>query len=176
LKGELLKARLNDVKVLVVEDDPAVLDLVKRAFSQAGAQVYVAGDGREAMRQFYACRPDLVILDVMLPLVNGWTICHQIRLFEDVPIVFLSALRSEHDVLRGLDCGAVDFVTKPFSPKVLVARAQIALRKGAALSLPSNPFLYQDGYLTVEARNNRSISVDLNDFDLSSGQFVGATC
>jgi DNA-binding response OmpR family regulator len=170
LKGELLNARLDDVKILVVEDNAAVLGLLERAFSQAGAQVYVAMDGREAMRQFYACRPDLVILDVMLPLVDGWTICHQIRLFEDCPIIFLTALQSEHDVLRGLDCGAVDYVTKPFSPKVLIARAQIALRKGAAISVPSDPFLYQDDYLTVD-RANRRVLVNGQSVELTATEY-----
>jgi DNA-binding response OmpR family regulator len=161
-----VNVRLDDVKVLVVEDDRAVLGLLERAFLQAGAQVYVAEDGREAMRQFYACQPDLVILDVMLPLVNGWTICHQIRLFEDCPIIFLTALQSEGDVLRGLDCGAVDYVTKPFSPKVLVARARIALRKGAAMAALPRSGMYQDDYLTVDRENRRV---------LTNGQLVDLT-
>ena len=117
--------------ILVVDDDAGMCELLKLVFSREGAQVFTAGGGHEGLLQFSACRPDLVILDIMMPKVDGWQLCTEIRELADVPIIFLSALRGEDEIVRGLELGAADYVTKPFEAKVLVARARAFLRQVA---------------------------------------------
>jgi DNA-binding response OmpR family regulator len=101
-------------------------------------------------------RPHLVILDIMMPDKDGWSVCSDIRQSSDVPIIFLSALDRQADIVRGLDCGAVDYVTKPFSSKVLIARAQAVMRRagGVAPERVKAP-IYSDDYLTVDLEARR---------------------
>jgi DNA-binding response OmpR family regulator len=142
-------------KLLAIDDDPIMLRLVEHTFSKTGALVYVANNGEEGLRQLYACQPDLVILDVMMPNLDGWQVCARIRQISEVSIIFLTALGKEDEIIRGLDCGAVDYVTKPFSPKVLVARAQAALRRGEPASGPKKRLAYRDDYLTIDLEMRR---------------------
>ncbi len=124
--------KINDLqgkKILVIDDDPDLCQLVAGTFAKTGAQVFAAASGYEGLRQFFEHRPDLVFIDIMMPKMDGWEVCRRIRQFAEIPLIILSALENENDVARGLDCGAIDFVTKPFSPKVLRARAQSALRQ-----------------------------------------------
>jgi DNA-binding response OmpR family regulator len=117
-------------RVLIVEDDPKTASLVRLYLEHAGYDVAVAADGREALR---AVRreppPDLVVLDVMLPHVDGLQVCREIRLGSDAAVILLTARSTEEDRLEGLDLGADDYVTKPFSPRELVARARAVLRR-----------------------------------------------
>ena len=141
---------LDAKRVLVIDDDPNLRQLLERIFSQGGAQVCVASGGGEGLRQFYLQRPDLVVLDVMLPDMDGWEVCRRIRQLSNVPIMFLSALGGERDIVRGLDLGAVDYVVKPFSPQVLLARARASLRQAELASGAGKPPTYQDDYLTID--------------------------
>jgi two-component system KDP operon response regulator KdpE len=118
-------------KILVVDDDAGMCELLKLVLSREGAQVFTASGGHEGLLQFFTCQPDLVILDIMMPNVDGWQLCTEIRELADVPIIFLSALREENEIVRGLELGAADYVTKPFEAKVLVARARAVLRQVA---------------------------------------------
>lgn len=143
-------------RILVVDDEPRLLQLVEYAFSEEGHDVYTASNGREALRQFYAYRPDLVVLDIMMPVMDGWETLRRIRELSDVPIVILTAREQEEDLVRGLEYGADDYLTKPFSVRVLLARAHSVLRRA---DLPpveyEKPSSYSDDYLTVDIAQRR---------------------
>jgi two-component system KDP operon response regulator KdpE len=132
-----------------------MLHLGKRLFSGAGAEIYVASDGQEGLGRFGMCEPDLVLLDVRMPVLDGWQTCRLIRRLSDVPIIFVTCLTKEEDIVRGLDCGAVDYVTKPFSPEVLLARARAALRMAEAGSKRRRLTQYRDDYLEVDLEARR---------------------
>jgi two-component system KDP operon response regulator KdpE len=135
---------------LVIDDDPDMAELVRIVFAREGAEVYSAADGREGVCQYGAWRPDLVLMDVMMPGLDGWNTCRVLRELSDVPIIFLTALDREGDVVRGLDFGAVDYVTKPFTANVLLSRARSALRRAARGSGSSRQVGYDDGHLSVD--------------------------
>jgi DNA-binding response OmpR family regulator len=115
--------------ILVVEDDRKTAAAVRLYLQSAGCEVAVAHDGRQALEAARARRPDLVVLDVMLPEVDGLSVCRTLREEGDVPVILLTARTTEEDKLRGLDLGADDYVTKPFSPRELVARVRAVLRR-----------------------------------------------
>src|SRR5258708_20857134 len=110
--------------VLIVEDDPALLRGLKDNFEAQGYRVHLARDGQEGLTHALAHPPDLVLLDVMLPKMNGYEICRALRAKQlEMPILMLTAKGQEHDIIRGLELGADDYITKPFSIRELLARA-----------------------------------------------------
>lgn len=115
--------------VLVAEDDPKQAELIRRYLERDGHQVVLVGDGRAAIDEARRRRPDLVVLDVMMPKVDGLDVCRVLRAESDVPIVLLTARTTEDDVLLGLDLGADDYITKPYSPRQLAARVRAILRR-----------------------------------------------
>ncbi|HEX8133369.1 MAG TPA: response regulator transcription factor [Actinomycetes bacterium] len=116
-------------KVLVVDDEESLLEAIRYALSREGIEVVTARDGGDAVRDFEAERPDLVVLDLMLPTLNGWDVCRRIRATSQVPILMLTARDAEVDRVVGLEMGADDYVTKPFSLRELVARVRALLRR-----------------------------------------------
>jgi two-component system alkaline phosphatase synthesis response regulator PhoP len=116
-------------KVLVVDDDVKTVDLVRLYLNRDGYQVLTAYDGIEALRLARESCPDLIVLDLMLPDIDGLEVCRTLRHESDVPIVMLTARSTDRDKLTGLDLGADDYVTKPFSPKELAARVRAVLRR-----------------------------------------------
>jgi two-component system alkaline phosphatase synthesis response regulator PhoP len=116
-------------KVLVVDDDVKTVELVKLYLNRDGYRVITAGDGNEALRLARETSPDLIVLDIMLPGMNGLDVCRVLRDESDVPIIMLTALTTDDDRLKGLDLGADDYVTKPFSPRELAARVRAVLRR-----------------------------------------------
>jgi len=118
-------------RVLVVEDDPEFAGLLALWLERAGLSPRVAATGSEAMRAVYDDRPDLVTLDVGLPHLDGWQLCTRIREFSSVPILIVSARGAETDRVRGLELGADDYITKPFSFREFVARVEAALRRAS---------------------------------------------
>ena len=116
-------------RVLVVDDDETVRDVVRRYLELAGFTVDMAGDGAEGLAKFAAHEPDLVVLDVMMPGINGLEVCKRLRQVSQVPIVMLTALGEEENRIAGLQLGADDYVTKPFSPKELALRVASVLRR-----------------------------------------------
>ncbi|GAB3717261.1 response regulator transcription factor [Amycolatopsis oliviviridis] len=116
-------------RVLVVDDDETVRDVVRRYLEVAGFEVDVAGDGTEGLRLFSETGPDLVVLDVMMPGLNGLEVCRRLRQVSQVPVVMLTALGEEENRIAGLQLGADDYVTKPFSPKELALRVASVLRR-----------------------------------------------
>jgi len=116
-------------RVLVVDDDAKTVELVKLYLNRDGYRVLTAYDGTEALRLARESHPDLIVLDLMLPGVDGLEICHTLRDESDVPIIMLTAKTTDQDKLTGLDLGADDYVTKPFSPRELAARVRTVLRR-----------------------------------------------
>ena len=115
--------------ILVVDDDPHIRDVVRFALEKTGMTISIATDGKEALRQFDRNIHDLVVLDVGMPEMDGLEVCRQIRKSAETPILFLSARDEEIDRVLGLEIGGDDYVTKPFSPRELVARVNVILRR-----------------------------------------------
>jgi DNA-binding response OmpR family regulator len=113
---------VKNATVLVVDDDGDIRRLVTTLLEKEGATVYEAGDGRTALREFHARNPDLVVLDVTMPELDGWEVLERIRDLADVPVLMLTAQGQETDRVRGLQAGADDYVVKPFGRQELVAR------------------------------------------------------
>ncbi len=146
--------------VLVVDDDQYIRRIAERIFQRSGAIVHLAIDGKEALLKFFQYRPDLVILDIMLPDQNGWDICQEIRKINNVPIIMLTALHRDDDIIHSLDAGADDFITKPFSNDVLLARARAVLRRSQNAFPDKTITSYQDGYLSVNFIERRVLVRD----------------
>ncbi|MCB0080341.1 MAG: response regulator transcription factor [Caldilineaceae bacterium] len=120
---------MENYKILVVDDDRKTVELIRLYLEREGYIVITAYDGRQALDLIRQRKPDLVVLDLMLPLVSGLDICRILALETRIPIVMLTAKTTEEDILLGLDLGADDYVTKPFSPRQLVARVRSVLRR-----------------------------------------------
>jgi DNA-binding response OmpR family regulator len=134
--------------VLIVEDNPAMLRGLEDNFASKGYYVRTAVDGQQGLNSALAERPDLIILDIMLPKINGYEVCSLIREKSlDMPIIMLTAKGEESDIILGLNLGADDYVTKPFSPRQLVARAHAVMRRAGKTSLDT---LRQVGPLTCD--------------------------
>jgi two-component system response regulator MtrA len=123
-----------DERVLLVEDDPSIREITELGLRNAGFRVTAVGDGREALLHFRQEPFDLLILDLMLPMLDGYEVCREIRKTSRVPILMLSAKSDTVDVVVGLELGADDYVTKPFEMPELVARTRAAVRRAAAVS------------------------------------------
>ncbi len=117
--------------VLIVEDDPHALELVRLYLGRDGHQVLVAMNGIEGLRLAREAAPDLIVLDLMLPGIDGTEVCRQVRQESNVPIIMVTARVEEEDRLMGLEMGADDYITKPFSPRELAARVRVVLRRTA---------------------------------------------
>lgn len=122
-------------RILIVDDDLHIREVIRVVLKKAGMTVSEARDGREALVRFAADRPDLVVLDIGMPELDGLDVCRDIRKSSDVPILFLSARDEEIDRILGLEIGGDDYVTKPFNPRELVARINVILRRVVARSL-----------------------------------------
>ena len=116
-------------RVLVVDDDENIVQLVRMYLERDGYQVWTAHDGTEALLEYRRSRPDVIVLDLMLPGMSGLDVCREVRRDSNVPIIMLTARTTEADKLTGLDLGADDYVTKPFSPRELLARIRAVLRR-----------------------------------------------
>lgn len=168
---ETLKSELVDNKVLIVDDDVYVNDVLKITFEQEGAIVSTAANGREGLQTFFVERPDLVILDVMMPGIDGWEVCRQIRLLSDTPVIMLTTLRHDDEVIKGLEYGADDFVTKPCSGKVLLARARATLRRTKVVTKVTQELTdYKDNYLSVDIES-RQVMVAGEPIKLTATEF-----
>lgn len=150
---------LHGKKILVIDDDPGQVNLISHIFAGTDAQLHTATDGAEGLRQFFDQRPDLVILDLMMPKLDGWAVCEQIRQLSNIPIIILTALGDEESTVRGLECGAVDFITKPVRPKILIARARAALRQ-VQLFPAKKTNVYTDQYLTIDLATHQVLVGD----------------
>jgi DNA-binding response OmpR family regulator len=139
---------LSERRVLVVDDDPDIRGLLRELLDRRGFAVTEARDGHEALRAFYAERPDLVVLDISMPALDGWKTLERIRELSDVPVVMLTARATELEKTRGLQAGADDYVTKPFGRQELLARVEALLRRTSGRTPEQKT--YSDGFLTID--------------------------
>ena len=144
-------------QVLVVDDDLTVREVVVSYLRAAGHEVTEASDGESALAEMTAHEPHIVVLDLMLPGIDGLEVCRRLRDTSQVPVIMLTALGDEQDRVLGLEVGADDYVTKPFSPRELVLRVDSILRRAADPSVDL-PELLVDGDLVVDHRSERSHS------------------
>ena len=136
-------------RILIADDDPKHAQLLRLYLEREGHQVLTVGDGRAALEQARARRPDLVILDIMMPLVDGLDVCRILRAESSIAILLVTARSSENDMLLGLDIGADDYLPKPVSPRELTARVRALLRRTGAADGPSS--ILRVGDLEVDA-------------------------
>ncbi len=129
------------IEILIAEDNPKQAELAGAYLRGAGHRVTCVADGRAALDRHRELRPDLVVLDVMMPLLDGVTVCRVLRAESEIPILMLTARTAEEDILRGLDAGADDYLTKPYSPRELAARVRALLRRSGALREKDQPVL-----------------------------------
>ncbi len=153
---------MTSVTILVIDDDELTARVISDKMIEAGYTVYVAHNGREGLRQMYAHHPELIILDLLMPEMDGWTTCRRIREVSNVPIIMLTAQDRPQDIIRGLDEGADEYVTKPFDVAVLVARVRAVLRRAALPSSSSQKedVAYSDEYLTFNSVDRRVMVKD----------------
>lgn len=140
----------DQTSILVVDDDHALCNLLSMRLTNAGYEVLVAVDGLEGLKQFFEAKPDLVILDIMMPKLDGWEVCRRIREVSSVPVLMLTAKGQERDELQGLSLGADDYLSKPFSYKKLLARVEAALRRSQSPNAVSSHTLYRDATVTID--------------------------
>ncbi len=155
--------------ILVIEDDPAIRLGLKKSLGFEGYQVLEAEDGERGLELVFERRPDLVVLDIMLPRLNGYEVCRTIRKHDaSLPIVMLSAKGQEIDKIMGLDVGADDYVTKPFSTRELAARIKAALRRSQAQE--SAIQVFEDGRIRVDV-GGQTLVVDGEAKEVSTREF-----
>jgi DNA-binding response OmpR family regulator len=161
----------REKRVLVVDDDMNVRDVVRRYLEHAGYQVVVAGDGEQALKLAGEAEPDLVVLDLMLPGIDGYEVCRRLRQRSQVPVVMLTARGEEDDRIAGLQLGADDYVAKPFSPRELVLRVTSVLRRSHSEPAVVREEL-SDGELRMDvtarkaSRDGVALALTTREFDL----------
>jgi len=159
---------LSVQRILVIDDEKRIVEIAKAYLERDGYQVIVAYDGKSALDSARKERPDLVVLDLMLPEVSGWDVCRTLRKESDIPIIMLTARDDTTDKIVGLELGADDYVTKPFDPKELVSRVRAVLRRYESKSASAQVIKIADLIIDVEKRTVRR---DEKDIDLTSTEF-----
>lgn len=157
-------------KILVVDDDKHICELVK-LYLEDEVDVDMAHDGNAGLRKIRQYRPDLLILDIMLPHVDGWNVCREVRSMFDLPIIMLSAKGEETDKILGLELGADDYITKPFSPRELVARVKAVMRRARQpAAVQQNILRFPGLYLNAETHrvevNDRIVELTPKEFEI----------
>ncbi len=147
-------------KVLVVDDDPALVRLIDQVLTQKEYKVLKASGGQEALRILFDEKPDLVLLDVVMPGIDGWQTCSRIRDVSDVPVIMLTGKRnSEDDIVQGLEYGADEYLLKPVGNKELVARVKAALRRAELPSYKAKKkVIFNDDFLTIDVDERKIIA------------------
>jgi len=160
-------------KILVVDDDPTFLRLVGKVLTSGGYEFFSAGDGQEALKQVYAQRPDLVLLDVVMPKMDGFQVCDRIREVSDMPVIMLTGQQTnEDDIVHGLDHGADEYLVKPMGNKELLARIHAVLRRAEKTHAaePIENLTYHDDYLDVDLEQ-RAIRISGERIRLTPTEF-----
>ncbi len=173
LETELTPGRSRSMAktILIVDDDPHIQDVISFALDREGYTLSNAKDGAEAIRQFETARPDLIVLDVSMPEMDGLDVCRQIRKTSDVPILFLSSKDEEIDRILGLEMGGDDYVTKPFSPRELVARIKVILKRMTpAAPEPETGVVLEYGSVKMWTDQHR-VKFGGTDVDLTATEF-----
>ena len=156
--------------LLIIEDDRNLVEAMELYLSSANYEISTAHDGMEGLQMVYSQHPDLVILDLMLPKLDGWEVCERVRGVSDVPIIMLTARGQEAEKVKGLKMGADDYMVKPFSLKELEARIQSVLRRAAWGAPDGSEETYSDDYLTVDLAARR-VSVQGEAVELTPTEF-----
>ena len=161
----------DETRILVVEDEGRIAEVVQQYLERDGHRVMTAATGEEALAGFARRRPDLVVLDRGLPGMSGEDVCRRLREHSDVPIIMLTARTAEEDLVEGLQLGADDYLTKPFSPRELVARVRALLRRARAVSEPQADLLERGGGRLVVDAARRRATLDGDVVDLTESEF-----
>ncbi|WP_105619504.1 response regulator transcription factor [Vallitalea okinawensis] len=146
---------MNGIKVLVVEDEERLRNIIKKYLSFEGYTILEAENGEEAIHNWQIHHPDIIILDAMLPLMDGWEVCRFIRRDSHVPIIMLTACSQEDDKIRGFEYGVDQYMTKPFSTKELIARMKSILRKNEKISIHNE---YSINGLTIYIKSHKVVN------------------
>ncbi len=159
-------------RILAIDDDQLLLQLIQRSLESAGYEVSIARDGQGGLQQFHESQPHLVILDVMMPHMDGWETCRRIREVSTAPVIMLTALGSHQDIVKGLNMGADDYLVKPFHPEELLARVEAVLRR---LRMPppssdTSPLRFGGGQLIIDP-GNRQVMVQSEVVDLTPTEY-----
>lgn len=160
---------MDKIKILVVDDESRMRKLVRDFLVREGYEVIEAGDGEEALDIFYADKDiSLLVLDVMMPKLDGWEVCREIRKTSKVPIIMLTAKGDEQDELNGFEIGADEYISKPFSPKILVARVTALLRRANKIGEAAD--ITEAGGIVMD-KTAHTVSIDGQMIDLSVKEF-----
>ena len=162
------------IRILVVDEDPNVSDVVRRYLAREGYEVESVADGTVALERALASPPDLLVLDLMIPGIDGLEVCRRLRALAPVPVIMLTAKGDETDRIIGLELGADDYIAKPFSPRELTARVKAVLRRarGPLAAAPTGPHELRAGSLVVNVpahevrRDDRVVSLTAREFEL----------
>ncbi len=159
---------MDSIKILVVDDEGRMRKLVKDFLERQGYRVIEAKDGLEAMERFYEDKEiALLILDVMMPNMDGWQVCREVRQSSKVPIIMLTARSEERDELQGFELGVDEYISKPFSPKILVARVEAILRRAHALD---EEHTLDAGGISID-KSAHQVRIDGSEIELSYKEF-----
>jgi DNA-binding response OmpR family regulator len=163
-------------KILAIDDNPQALKMLRLCLEKQDYEVIAAHSGSEGLREFRDNHPDLVILDIMMPDVDGWEICRSLReMSPNVPILILTVLKEKANVVRGLALGADEFVAKPFRPGELVARIQALLRRANMTGASSHQSFYDDGHLAIDLER-QEVHLQGQPVNLSPTEFRLLAC
>lgn len=157
-------------KVLVIDDDASLLSLLRRALQKAGYEVATAPSGPEGLKMMYSAQPDIIVLDVMMPGMDGWQVCRQIRDLSDVPIIMLTAKGEVEDKIKGFKQGVDDYLTKPFSFAELILRIGAVLNRSAKNAAAQKPSVYSGKGIVIDTRDHR-VYLEENPVDLTPTEF-----
>lgn len=159
---------MGNLKILIVDDESRMRKLVRDFFAKKGYGVLEAGDGKEALDVFFDNQDiALIILDIMMPRLDGWQVCREVRLYSKVPIIMLTARTDEKDELLGFELGVDEYIAKPFSPKILVARAEAILRRA---NIISDDEALECGGIVIDKKAH-VVTIDGAAIDLSYKEF-----
>ena len=160
---------MERIKILVVDDESRMRKLVKDFLVRENYEVIEAGDGEEALDIFYSDKEiSLIVLDVMMPKINGWEVCREIRKISKLPIIMLTAKGDESDELNGFEIGADEYISKPFSPKILVARVTALLRRANKIGETAD--IREAGGIVMD-KTAHTVAIDGQNIDLSVKEF-----
>ncbi|MCI9177623.1 MAG: response regulator transcription factor [Clostridia bacterium] len=159
---------MNDITILVVDDEARMRKLIKDFLNQKGYQILEAGDGEEALKIFEenGNKINLILLDVMMPKLDGWSVLRQIRQISKIPIMMLTARGEEQDELFGFELGVDEYISKPFSPKILVARVEAILKR----SLGDKTVLKDYGGISIDPEG-RTVKIDGKQIEMSLREY-----
>ncbi len=159
------------ITVLIIDDEPGLAQMAKQHLQLSGYRTLVAYDGHAGLRMVFDNRPNLVVLDIMMPGIDGYETCRRIREMSDIPIILLTARDSEEDILKGFEAGADDYMIKPFKPSELIARIGAVLRRAQMPAVFGDTMAqYQDDWLRIDL-TTRLVEVEGNRIRLSATEF-----